>query len=103
LLAAAFVLVGTANAERRRKKTPTTIDFVVLDANTDGSVSVAEVQYVDDLRADFASLDANRDEKLSPVEFAKWSRAGNTKDALPLDPSTGPSGSSGAQHMPKAK
>jgi hypothetical protein len=75
------------------------IDFVTLDANTDGSLSAAEVQNIDDLRAEFGKLDVNHDEKLSPSEFSKWRRAGNTKDAMPLDPSTGPSGSNGAQHM----
>jgi hypothetical protein len=109
LIAAAFVLVGVANAEappaKVAKTSPakSTIDFTVLDANTDGSVSTAEVQFVDDLRADFDALDVNHDEKLSPSEYARWTRASNTQDAMPQSPATGPSGSNGAQHMPASK
>lgn len=82
LIALAFGLVGVANADAPQRKpavSTAAIGFSTLDANTDGSVSTAEVQFVDDLRADFATLDVNRDEKLSPGEFAKWSRAGKDR------------------------
>lgn len=78
-----------------------TIDFVALDTNRDGRISPAEAQYIDDLRGDFAALDVNRDEFLTPTEYSHWGRAGKTRDAMPLDPSTGSSGSNGSQHMPK--
>lgn len=119
LIALAFALVGAAHAappkdqaearveaavaaaKAAAPKTP--IDFATVDSNADGVVTPNEVQFVDDLRAVFASLDVNQDAKLTPAEFAGWERAGNVKDAMPLDPSTGPSGSSGAQHMPEQK
>ena len=103
LLVLAFGAGGALAADAPPKKPVASrdnIDFVTLDANANGSLSAAEVQNIDDLRADFEKLDVNHDEKLSPSEFSRWSHAGNTKDAMPLDPSTGPSGSNGAQHMP---
>lgn len=63
---------------------------------------MSEVQFVDDLRAAFPQLDANGDDALTPEEFGKWERAASSTEATPVDPSTGPSGSSGAQHMPEA-
>ena len=95
-LAVTFFAIGAVSADK-----PATIDFLTLDANSDGTLSPMEVQYVDDLKLAFDTLDANSDEKLGPVEFEKWARAGKSKDALPLSPATGPGGSAGAQHMPK--
>ena len=100
-LALGFMAVGFANAEGAATKSA--IDFSSLDANSDGVVSLSEVQFVDDLRATFAQLDGNSDQELTPTEFAKWDRAGKIGESMPLAPSTGPSGSSGAQHVPDTK
>lgn len=57
------------------------IEFASLDANKDGKVSMAEGQVNADLRAEFGKLDTNRDDSLSATEFAQWSHAGKGKDA----------------------
>lgn len=101
-LALALIISAAALAAAPTPTGPPTIDFLSLDKNKDGKLSRAEVMNVDDLRADFDLLDTNHDDSLTPPEFGRWSRAGKTKDAMPVDPSTGPSGSSGAQHMPKS-
>lgn len=103
-LALTLGMVLSAQAPAETPKAPSSaIDFATLDSNKDGRVSQTEVQFVDDLKGSFDALDANRDDNLSPTEFAHWGRAGKSKDALPLSPSTGPSGSNGAQHMPSTK
>jgi len=103
-LALAMATVLSAQTPAETPKAPSNaIDFTALDANKDGLVSMNEVQFVDDLKGSFDALDANSDANLSPTEFAHWGRAGKTKDALPLSPSTGPSGSNGSQHMPSTK
>jgi EF hand len=93
LAIAGVVSVGARAAD------PTFIDFASVDANKDGKVTVEEVEYIDDLRAAFDSLDVNHDKVLSPAEFAQWKRAAKP---LPLDPSTGVGGSAGSQHMPNS-
>ena len=100
-LALALALAGVVSAQSPASSQ--SIDFASLDANGDGRISLSEVQYVDDLRSTFAALDANRDENLTPTEYSQWDRAARTKESMPLDPSTGPSGSNGSQHMPKEK
>ena len=52
LLAAAVAGAGFAQSEA--------IDFTALDTNQDGRVSFTEVRFVDELRATFPALDANR-------------------------------------------
>ncbi len=76
--------------------TPT--DFATVDKNKDGRVSSVEAEGRTELISSFESLDKNRDGFVSATEFAQWSGAGK---ALTPDPVTGPSGSGGAQHMPK--
>lgn len=100
LLVAGFLAVGTVYADTPARQA--SLDFASLDANSDGRISASEVQFVDDLRAEFPNLDANGDEELTPAEFGKWDRAASSSATAPADPSTGPSGSSGAQHMPEA-
>ena len=75
------------------------IAFSTLDTNKDGKLSLSEARADPGLYADFAMLDVNQDGFLSPEEFQAWPRASKTKGAVP-DPTTAPSGSAGAQHMP---
>jgi hypothetical protein len=79
---------------------PALIGFQSVDANHDGKVSMQEAKAIADLSADFGTLDVDHDTMLTPVEFGRWSRAAEVRDALPRDPATGPSGSAGSQHMP---
>lgn len=102
-LAAVLSAQVPAETPKSAKTAKPAIEFSTLDSNGDGRVSTTEVQFVDDLKGSFAGLDANRDANLSPTEFANWSRAAKSADAPPVSPSTGPSGSSGSQHMPSSK
>jgi hypothetical protein len=89
-------------ASPRPPPTDTTkIDFIVLDKDANGSLSRQEAKAVADLDSSFALLDADRDEVITPAEFTKWKRAGKIVGAKPIDPTTAPSGSAGAQHMPR--
>jgi hypothetical protein len=76
-----------------------TVDFGKADKNGDGSISKDEALHVPDLTSAFEMLDTDMDELVSPDEFALWNRA--RKVEPPRDPTTLPSGSAGAQHMPK--
>jgi hypothetical protein len=78
----------------------TKIDFVTVDKDQNGSLSREESKAVGDLDSSFAQLDADKDEVVSPAEFLKWKRAGKIVGAKLPDPTTAPSGSAGAQHMP---
>jgi hypothetical protein len=98
-VALALAIAGLVSAQTPAADTKS-IDFPSVDANKDGKVSLEEVEYIDDLRASFNVLDANHDQALTPTEYSHWKRAART---LPVDPSTGPGGSAGSQHMPSAK
>ncbi len=74
------------------------IAFSTLDTNKDGKLSRDEARADPELYADFDMLDTNHDGFLSPEEFHRWPRA--TPSTTAHDPSTGPGGSAGAQHMP---
>jgi hypothetical protein len=74
--------------------------FSTLDTNKDGKLSRNEARADPELYAAFDMLDANHDGFLSPQEFQAWPRALKTKDGSVPDPTTAPSGSAGAQHMP---
>ena len=76
------------------------IAFSTLDSNHDGKISRSEARADPELDADFDMLDVNHDGFLSPQEFQAWPRALKIKDAAVRDPTTAPSGSAGAQHMP---
>jgi len=76
------------------------IAFSTVDTNKDGRISLQEARAAPDLYASFDMLDMNHDGFLSPAEFQAWPRALKTKDVAARDPTTGPSGSAGAQHMP---
>jgi len=74
------------------------VAFSALDTNKDGKLSSSEARADPDLEMAFEMLDLNHDGYLSPKEFQAWPRA--LKDAAVRDPTTAPSGSAGAQHMP---
>jgi hypothetical protein len=77
------------------------VAFAAVDRNRDGAISALEAEAFADLQAQFETLDANRDGQLAPLEFERWSRA--AKAGKPVDPTTAPGGSSGAQHMPPVR
>lgn len=102
----AFLMIlagGPAQAQTPAPKTGSAdaprIDFSTLDKDANGKLSKEEALTVIELDASFDRLDSDRDGSLSPVEFGHWSRAGKAVP-LPHDPTTAPSGSAGAQHMP---
>ena len=76
------------------------VDFSQVDGNVDGSISRQEALAADDLQASFELLDTDRNQTISPTEFARWSRAGKSTPDVPKDPATAPGGSAGAQHVP---
>jgi hypothetical protein len=100
-LAIAGVVQAQAPASTKPPPTDTTkIDFVTVDKDQNGSLSKEESKAVGDLDSSFAQLDADKDEVVSKTEFLKWKRAGKIAGAKVPDPTTAPSGSAGAQHMP---
>ncbi len=109
LPAIALATAGIAQAQapppaRKPPPTDTTrIDFIVVDKDANGSLSREEAKAVADLDSSFTQLDADQDNVVTPAEFTKWKRAGKIVGAKPLDPTTAPSGSAGAQHMPGTK
>lgn len=76
------------------------VDFSQVDANRDGNISRPEALSAADLHASFELLDTDRNQSISPAEFARWSRAGKSAPDVPKDPATAPGGSAGAQHVP---
>jgi Ca2+-binding EF-hand superfamily protein len=79
-----------------------TSQFKKLDMDRDGRVSNKEARTEQTLDESFGALDRNGDGYLTATEFAGWTGAKGDPTG-PVDPSTGPSGSSSAQHMPKTK
>lgn len=100
VLAITFAAAADAQvaAPAPANQNPPLFDFKPIDANSDGRVSLEEAKPNSDLVSAFEALDVNHDDFLTPLEFSRWSRAG--KSVLPTDPTTAPSGSNGAQHMP---
>jgi Ca2+-binding EF-hand superfamily protein len=74
--------------------------FRKLDRNADGKLSSAEAKVRPELETAFESLDTDHDGFLSPSEFGTWNGGGKA-GARTVDPTTVPSGSGNAQHMPK--
>lgn len=101
---ATLVACGLAHAQAPAEKPAPaqpgpSIDFSTLDKDANGKLSKEEALTVVELDASFDRLDTDRDGSVSPAEFSRWSRAGKA-NPLPHDPTTAPSGSAGAQHMP---
>ena len=57
------------------------VTFASVDADKNGSISREEVRYMDDLNGAFGKLDGNADNKLTPAEYAKWTRAAKDGEA----------------------
>src|SRR5690606_13251680 len=51
------------------------LDFADVDKNGDGNLTRDEALPVADLHASFDLLDVDRNQMLSPTEFAQWNRA----------------------------
>jgi hypothetical protein len=94
----ASIAIAGAQVPPAKGLNPPQFDFKPLDTNNDGRVSLEEAKSNSELVTAFEMLDVNHDDFLTTVEFSKWSRAG--KSLVPKDPTTAPSGSNGAQHMP---
>ncbi|HTV80511.1 MAG TPA: EF-hand domain-containing protein [Steroidobacteraceae bacterium] len=91
--------VGPAVAQARHSELKP-IAFATLDSNKDGKLSRIEARADPGLYAAFDMLDLNHDGFLSPEEFQAWPRALKTKGTEIPNPATAPGGSAGAQHMP---
>lgn len=76
------------------------IDFSALDKDMNAYLTKDEVMATADLEGVYETLDTDHDGRISPTEFSRWSRAGKSAP-VPHDPSTAPTGSAGAQHMPR--
>lgn len=72
LAASAFLLAAPVFAQEA--DAPEADAFVAIDADADGSLTLDEVQKVDEnvTEEDFAKYDADKDESLSKMEFANW-------------------------------
>lgn len=97
----ACVLLFASGATVLAAETSPIEEFRKLDRNADGRLSAAEAKVRPELEMAFESLDKDHDGFLSPAEFGTWSGLVKPGGAKPVDPSTGPSGSGNAQHMPK--
>ena len=67
-------LAGVALAQAPPATTPPAPvpDFASIDANKDGKISQSEVDANASLKSEFAALDADRDTYLTPSEYSKY-------------------------------
>ena len=74
LAASAFLLAAPAIAQEAGEAEHKEDKFVMIDADADGALTLAEVQEVDETvtEADFSKYDADDSESLSKMEFANW-------------------------------
>jgi hypothetical protein len=79
---------ATATATTPVQGTGSGADFATVDRNKDGRVSSAEASVNSELNTEFGKLDANHDSYLSTDEFAKWSKAEKPKSGMPADSSS---------------
>lgn len=101
-----FIAGGFVHAQQTVPQEPAPadapkVDFADIDENRDGNLSRQEALPTADLHASFDLLDVDRNQALSPTEFAQWNRAGSAQPKIPSDKSTAPGGSAGAQHLPE--
>jgi biopolymer transport protein ExbD len=94
LLAAAFAFAAPAFAQvtqpappapQVEKASPTSDQFVKIDADASGSLSLGEIKVVDTTvtQADFDKYDADHNKAISKAEFTKWQSAKAMKPAAP--------------------
>jgi hypothetical protein len=101
LLGVLCIVSGLASAaEQPAPATPAAV-FAKIDADRDDRVSLVEARKSAPLVLAFAKLDTNSDGFLTSTEFQLWEEAANIAVVAPADPDLTPSGSRGAQHMPK--
>ena len=97
----ALIASGTLCAQTASNpRSPATSAFISLDADNDGRLSDVETKVTPLLYAQFDALDKDKDGFLTVVEFAASTATGKP---APVDPTTLPGGSNGAQHMPKPR
>ena len=75
--------------------------FSKMDDDRDDRISSVEARRNPTLSGAFKKLDTDSDGFLTATEFQQWEEAGNMATVAPKDPALTPSGSRGAQHMPK--
>lgn len=93
LAAAGSLCAQTESASKSRA----THAFIALDTDKDGRLSDIETKSTPALYAQFDALDKDKDGYLTVTEFAASPATGKP---APVDPTTLPGGSNGAQHMP---
>jgi hypothetical protein len=101
--ALALFICGAGVAQAPLPRPPADIsklDFSSLDKDASAYLTKDETLALADLEGVFDTLDSDRDGRISPSEFSRWARAGKSTP-LPADPSTAPTGSAGAQHVPR--
>lgn len=91
LAAAAVALAGsaiaqvpsTAPATQPAKPADKADKFATIDADTSGSLSLAEIKLVDVAvtQADFDKYDADKSKSISKAEFEKWQAGAKAKPA----------------------
>ena len=99
VLTSASLACAQAPTEKPGPVDATKVDFSTVDKDANGRLSKEESLPIAELEGAFDQLDTDHDGAVSPAEFSRWSRAGKAVP-LPHDPTTAPSGSAGAQHMP---
>lgn len=73
-LALSLGLAGAAFAQAppATAQPPVVPEFASIDQNKDGKLSASEVQSNSSLQSAFGSLDADHDSYLTPAEYSKW-------------------------------
>ena len=94
----ALVAAGSLCAQTAPVSQPqATKAFIAMDTDKDGRLSDMEAKSNVALYAQFDALDKDKDGYLAVTEFAASTATGKP---APVDPTTLPGGSNGAQHMP---
>jgi hypothetical protein len=72
-------------APQVEKAAPASDQFVKIDADASGSLSLGEIKIVDTAvtQADFDKYDADHNKAISKAEFTKWQSAKAMKPAAP--------------------
>jgi hypothetical protein len=96
----AAVAAGSLGAQSATpEQSRATTAYIALDTDNDGRLSDKEAKTNPALYAQFDALDKDKDGYLTVAEYAASTAIGKP---APVDPTTLPGGSNGAQHMPKS-